>query len=73
MSNLPVWQYYAYMLLYILMFLLDDLVVFFTAMITLQVSGLTATYSRWSHLIGGVVLVAIGALMWVGPQWLMLG
>jgi hypothetical protein len=73
MSNLPVWQYYAYMLLYILVFLLDDLVVFFIAMITLQVSGLTATYSRWSHLIGGVVLVAIGALMWVRPQWLMFG
>jgi glutaredoxin len=73
MSNLPAWHYYAYMLLYILVFLFDDLVVFFTAMITLQVSGLTATYSRWSHLIGGVVLVAIGALMWVRPQWLMFG
>jgi hypothetical protein len=73
MSELPVWHYYAYMLLYILVFLLDDLVVFFTAMITLHVTGLAATYSRWSHLIGGVVLVAIGALMWLRPQWLMFG
>jgi hypothetical protein len=73
MSSLPAWHYYAYMLLYILVFLLDDLVVFFTAMVTLEVTGLTAAYSRWSHLIGGVVLVAIGALMWVRPQWLMFG
>jgi hypothetical protein len=73
MSELPVWHYYAYMLLYILVFLLDDLVVFFTAMITLQVTGLASTYSRWSHLIGGLVLVAIGALMWLLPEWLMFG
>jgi glutaredoxin len=73
MSELPVWHYYAYMLLYILVFLLDDLVVFFTAMITLQVTGLAASYSRWSHFIGGMVLVAIGALMWLRPEWLMFG
>jgi len=73
MSRLPTWQYYSYLLLYILVFMLDDLFVFFAAMVTLQVTGLTATYSRWSHLIGGVVLVAIGALMWFRPAWLMFG
>ena len=73
LSDLPPWGYYAYLLLYILVFMLDDLVVFFTAMATLQVSGLTAAYSRYAHLIGGVLLVAIGALMWLRPQWLMFG
>jgi hypothetical protein len=72
-SDLPAWRYYAYLLLYVLVFMLDDLVVFFTAMATLQVSGLTAAYSRYAHLVGGVVLVAIGALMWLRPEWLMFG
>jgi hypothetical protein len=70
MSDLPRWQYLAYLLLYILVFMLDDLVVFFTAMITLQATGLSAGYARWSHLVGGLVLVAIGAMMWFRPAWL---
>jgi hypothetical protein len=73
MSALPTWQYHVYMLLYIVVFMLDDLFVFFAAMATLHVTGLTAAYSRWSHLIGGVVLLGIGVLMWLRPEWLMFG
>lgn len=73
MSALPRWQYYGYMLLYIAVFMLDDLFVFFTAMATLHVTGLTAGYSRWSHLIGGTVLVGIGVMMWWRPDLLMFG
>jgi hypothetical protein len=73
MSDLSHWQYYAYMLLYIAVFMLDDLFVFFTAMAALHITGLTASYSRWSHLIGGVVLLGIGVLMWLRPDWLMFG
>lgn len=73
MSGLPAWQHYAYMLLYILAFMADDLVVFFTAMTTLRVTGLTTRYTRYSHLVGGLVLVTIGALMLLRPEWLMFG
>lgn len=73
MTPLPAWQYSSYLLLYIAVFLLDDLVVFATAMATLQVTGLTAKYSRYSHLIGGVVLCAIGALLLLRPEWLTFG
>ena len=54
LSNLPAWQYYAYLGLYILVFMLDDLFVFVVAMKTLQVAGVTADYSRFSHLAGGI-------------------
>ncbi len=43
LSHLPAWQYYAYLALYILVFMLDDLFVFVVAMKTLQVAGVTAT------------------------------
>lgn len=73
MHALPAWQYYGYLLLYILVFMADDLIVFFAAMMTLRISGMTARYSRYSHLIGGTVLMAIGMLMLLQPEWLMFG
>ena len=73
MHALPTWQYYGYLLLYILTFMADDLLVFFTAMQTLRISGLTTRYSRYSHLVGGVMLVLIGVLMLLRPDLLMFG
>jgi hypothetical protein len=73
MSALPRWQYHAYLALYILVFMLDDLVVFFTAMATLEVAGATGQYARYGHLVGGGVLLAVGALMLLRPEWLMFG
>lgn len=73
MSALPAWQYYGLILLYIFVFMLDDLVVFVAAMTTLQVSGLTGRYSRYSHLIGGIVLLALGVLLILKPEWLAFG
>jgi hypothetical protein len=73
LSELATWQYHAYLLLYVAVFMLDDLVVFGVALKTLEVTGLTTRYSRWSHLIGGVVLIGIGAALIVRPEWLMWG
>jgi hypothetical protein len=69
-SNLPPAAYYGYLLLYIVIFLLDDIIVFVTAMVTLRAVGLTAAYARYSHLIGGVVLGGVGVLMLLKPEWL---
>lgn len=73
LSELPVWQYHAYLLLYILVFMLDDLLIFVIAMKTLQVTGLSGAYARWSHLIGGGVLLLIGVLLLFKPEWLAFG
>lgn len=73
MNNLPSWQYYSYILLYIFFFMLDDLIVFFIAMFTLQTTGLTTKYTRASRLIGGVLMLIIGLLMIFKPALLMFG
>jgi len=70
LSDLSSWQYYGYLLLYISVFLADDAIIFITAMVTLQATGLTAGYSRYSHLIGGTAMVVIGALLIFRPEWL---
>jgi glutaredoxin len=73
LNNLPLWQYYLYILLYILFFMLDDLFVFFVAMITLQMTGITTKYAKYSRLIGGLAMLIIGLLLILKPEWLMFG
>jgi uncharacterized membrane protein YdfJ with MMPL/SSD domain len=53
--------------------MLDDLIVFFATLKALELSGLGTHYARWSHLIGGVVLLGIGVLLLFRPEWLVFG
>lgn len=71
LSNLSALQYYLYISLYIFVFMLDDLIVFFIAMWTLQMTGITTKYTKWSHLIGGLLMVLIGFLLIFRPDLLM--
>jgi len=71
MNNLSTWGYYSYILLYIFFFMIDDLFVFFMAMITLRMTGITTKYAKYSHLIGGILMVIIGVLLIFKPEWLM--
>lgn len=73
LNELVGWQYYLYILLYIFFFMLDDLLVFFVAMMTLEMTGLTTKYARYSRLIGGLLMVLIGLLLIFKPEWLMFG
>ena len=73
LTGLPTWQYYAYLLLYIFFFMLDDLFVFFIAMKTLQMTGITTKYSRISHLVGGTIMILVGILLIFKPEVLMFG
>jgi hypothetical protein len=70
LTPLPAWQYYGYLVFYIVVFMLDDLLVFVIAMTTLRATGLGTRYARWSHLVGGLVLVAVGVLLLAKPAWL---
>lgn len=71
LSKLPAWKYYFYLSLYTFFFMVDDLFVFFTAMITLQAVGIEARYARYSRLFGGLVILLIGLLLLFKPEWLM--
>jgi thiol-disulfide isomerase/thioredoxin len=73
LSNLSRLQYYLYLLLYIFVFMLDDMIVFFVAMITLKTAGMTGKYSRFSRLVGGALMLAIGLLLLFKPEWLAFG
>jgi cytochrome c biogenesis protein CcdA len=61
-----------YTLLYILFFLIDDLIVFAIAMTSLKLTGISTKYGKYSHLIGGILMIIIGLLLLLKPEWIML-
>lgn len=71
--QMPVWQYYLYLSLYIFFFMLDDLGVFAVAMMTLKAVGIQNKYARFSHLVGGILISIIGLLLLFKPEVLMFG
>ncbi len=60
-----------YILIYIFFFMLDDLIVFNVAMFTLKVTGVTTKYTKYTHLIGGLIMLIIGILLILKPEWIM--
>jgi thiol-disulfide isomerase/thioredoxin len=72
-NNLPGWKYYMYLLGYIVIFMIDDMIVFFVAMTTLETVGIESKYARTAHVIGGVLMVLIGLAMLFKPELLMMG
>ena len=71
LNNLTKLQTTLYIYLYILFFLIDDIIVFVIAMLTLNIKAISTKYTKYSHLIGGILMLAIGILMLVKPEWLM--
>jgi hypothetical protein len=53
--------------------MLDDMIVFVTAMIALEITGVTTRFDRASKLIGGLLMLLIGILLILKPEWLMFG
>lgn len=71
MNNLTIIEEVLYIALYMLFFLIDDLLIFFIAVRTMEVSGVSTKYGKASKLIGGILLLIIGVLMIFKPEWLM--
>jgi hypothetical protein len=64
LANLTTFQYYGYILLYVLFFMLDDLVIFGTAAFALT-SSLGDRYAKYSRPVGATILIILGLLLLV--------
>ncbi|MBQ3475644.1 MAG: hypothetical protein IJH20_05700 [Bacilli bacterium] len=71
MNNLSIPAYSLYLFLYILFFLIDDIVIFTIAMITFKVTGISTKFTKYSHLIAGIITLIIGILLIFAPGVLM--
>ena len=70
-NELSTFQYGFYIGLYILAFIINELIIFIIAMKTLSVKAISSKYTKYSHLIGGIIMLILGLLMVFRPEWLM--
>ena len=69
--NLSSGAYIGYVLIYVFFFLLDDLIIFTIALLTMNLTGISNRYTKYSHLIGGAIMVLMGALLIFFPNLIM--
>jgi hypothetical protein len=62
LANLTTFQYYGYILLYVFIFMLDDLVIFGTAAFALT-SNLGDRYAKYTRPVGATILIILGVLL----------
>ena len=70
-NNVSTYEAILYMTLYILLFMIDDIIIFTVAMISLKITGISNKFTKYSHLIGGIIMLIIGILMIFKMDWLM--
>jgi len=71
MNKLSGLENFIYILIYIIFFLIDDIIIFTIAMFTFNIKAISNKYSKYSHLIGGILMLIIGLLMIFAPNILM--
>jgi glutaredoxin len=63
--------HYAYLGLYIVGYIADDALMVTAAVVALASRKLTENAGRWLKLVSGVVMFALGVVMFLRPSWLM--
>ncbi|MFG0297207.1 MAG: glutaredoxin domain-containing protein [Maioricimonas sp. JB045] len=70
MQNLPTWNNYLYLGLYNLAYMADDALMVTLVVVTLGRHKLQETQGRWLKLLSGSVILVLGVIMLVRPEWL---
>ncbi len=69
LSNLSTFQYYGHILLYVIFFMLDNLIIFGSAAVALT-SSLGVRYAKYSRPVGAAILIILGVLLLFAPRLL---
>ena len=72
MQQLPAWEYYGYLGLYNLAYILDDSLMVAIAVFTLSRRKLQEHAGRWLKLTAGGVMAGLGIVLIAKPEWLAL-
>jgi len=70
LQGYPTWKNYAYLALYILAYMLDDAIMVGVVIWTLGKRKLQEQEGRWLKLLSGVVVLALGVVLLLRPEWL---
>jgi glutaredoxin/cytochrome c biogenesis protein CcdA len=67
-NALLTWEYYWYLLLYILAYMFDDGIIYIIAISTLHATGFTTKYRKFTLVFGGVLMAILGILFIFFPE-----
>jgi hypothetical protein len=67
---LPGWAYYGYLALYNLAYVADDSLMLAVAVVTLSRRKLQESGGRWLKLLSAGVMLALGLVLLLKPDWL---
>jgi glutaredoxin len=70
LQQLPMWEYYGYLGLYNLAYILDDSLMVTIAVVTLTRRKLQERAGRWLKLTGGLVMAGLGVVLLLQPKWI---
>lgn len=70
LSALPTWAYYGYLVLYNVAYMADDSLMLAVAVVTLSREKLQEKGARWLKLVSGLVMLVLGLILMLMPQWL---
>jgi uncharacterized membrane protein HdeD (DUF308 family) len=70
MQDFPSWKNYAYLGLYIAAYMLDDALMVTLVVATLGKRKLQENEGRWLKLVSGLVILLLGFVLLLRPQWL---
>jgi hypothetical protein len=70
MQQLSAWQNYAYLLLYNVAYMFDDSLMVTVVTLTLGRRKMQEWHGRWLKLVSGLVILSLGAVMLLRPDWL---
>lgn len=73
LQQLPLWENYLFLGLYISAYMLDDTLLLGTVVLTLSHRKLQEREGQWLKLLSGLVILALGLAMIFRPSWLQLG
>jgi len=71
LQQMPAWEYYSYLGLYNLAYIFDDGLMVTIAVVTLSRRKLQERAGRWLKLVSGTVMVGLGVLLLMKPEWLL--
>jgi hypothetical protein len=60
-----------YLIIYIFFYMIDDMFVFTVSMATLQATGITNKYNKLCTLVSSIIMIVMGLLLILKPEWLM--
>ena len=71
-NDVSFWARQFYTIIYIIGYMIDDIIVFGLALLSVNQLQLTTKYSKWVNLFGGILMIILGLILLLKPSLLIM-